>query len=203
MSRRWLQTFLELPKSRYFVRIDEEFLANSFNVFGLKPKVSQFSAAYELLRRNKVNPRDDPQVTFEEIAEQAEILYGLLHVRFITTKPGLHLMLEKYQKGEFQACPRVFCRGTQCLPYGISEELGKETIKMYCPCCCDIYRVNNPELASIDGAFFGPNWVHMFLHKYKQLVPKDRPRVYVPKIFGFRICHPSDAETSDSESESD
>ena len=58
---------------------------------------------------------------------------------------------------------------------------------MYCPCCCDIYRVNNPELASIDGAFFGPNWVHMFLHKYKQLVPKDRPRVYVPKIFGFRI----------------
>ena len=199
---KWVQDFLSKPESRYFVRIDEEFLANSFNVYGLKQKVSHFAAAYELLRRNKFNPRDDPNVTLQEVSAQAEILYGLLHARFIITKPGLHLMLEKYQKGEFQTCPRVFCRGTQCLPYGIADEPGKERIKMYCPCCCDIYNVTAPELAEVDGAYFGPSWVHMFLHKHRQLVPKDPPRVYVPKIFGFRICHASDAET-DTESDSE
>ena len=197
---KWIQEFLEDPKARYFVKIDEDFIANSFNLYGLKACVKNYALACDMIRRDRFPNREDTPVTRESVHAQAEILYGLLHARFILTKPGLHLMMEKYQREEFQTCPRVYCRGRQCLPYGVSDELGKETLKMYCPSCCDVYNVTAPELSDVDGAYFGPSWIHMFLHRYRQIIPKDQARVYVPKIFGFRICHASDAEDcSDSE----
>ena len=195
---KWIQDFLEKEESRYFVKIDEDFIANSFNLYGLKQKVKNFAPACDLIRRDRFVSRDDgSMLTRESVHTQAKILYGLLHARFILTKPGLHLMMEKYQRHEFQPCPRVYCRGTQCLPFGISDEPDKEVMKMYCPSCCDVYNVTSSDLSGIDGAYFGPSWIHMFLHRYRQIIPKERARVYVPKIFGFRICHASDAEDSD------
>ena len=201
MSARWIDQFLDQPKAKLFVRIDDEFLQNSFNVTGLKQKMAHFTPAYELIRRNTTTSARG-EVSRPTIEREAEILYGLIHARFLLTRPGMQLMFEKYQRGEFQVCPRVYCKGTLCLPYGISEELGYQPLKMFCPCCNDVYNCTDVDVAKLDGAFFGPSWVHMFLQKFSAVVPRDPPRVYVPKIYGFRICHSSDQEEySDSESD--
>lgn len=201
MSSRWIDQYLDQPKTKLFVRIDDEFLQNSFNITGLKQKLKYFTPAYELIRRSTTNSSRG-EIEFEKIEKEAEVLYGLIHARYLLTRQGMQFMFEKYQRNEFQVCPRVYCKGTICLPYGISEEPGEHSLKMFCPCCNDIYNVADHELNSIDGAFFGPSWVHMFLQKFSNIIPRDPPRVYVPKIYGFRICHSSDQEDySDSEYE--
>lgn len=195
---RWIDRVLESDKFKYFVRIDDEFAFNSFNLFGIRKNVAHFTEAYDLIRSSARTGKSG-----EEIENDAIIVYGLLQARFLLTKPGWEQMMIKYKNHEFQQCPRVYCKNCTCLPYGISEEYGVAKMKMFCPNCCDIYNVDDPVLAQIDGAFFGPNWVHMFMQKYPEIVPREQQRVYVPRVFGFRIYHESDAEDDGYDDDSD
>ena len=195
MSDRWIDTLLDKEEFRYFVRVDDEFAYNSFNVFGIRKTVKRFAEAYDLLRSS------DSRHTPSEIEDDAIVIYGLLQARFLLTKPGWEQMYHKFKNKEFQVCPRVYCKNCVCLPYGTSEEYGVAKMKMFCPNCCDIYNVEDPKLAEIDGSFFGPNWVHMFMQKYPDIIPREPQRVYVPRIFGFRIYHQSDSEDDGYDSE--
>lgn len=180
----WLATFLQEPRNKYLVLVDEEFMLNSFNLAGMKTKIDHFNAAYEVLRRSAV-----PDVEREAVLHEAEVLYGMLHQRFILTRPGMQLMFEKWQQGDFPKCPRVNCRAAEGLPYGLSEEWSRGTVKVFCPGCADVYAIDDPDVRGLDGAFFGPSWIHMFLQKWPQVIPPGPRKVYVPKIFGFRIAH--------------
>jgi casein kinase II subunit beta len=191
----WLTKFLEEPRNRLLVRVDDEFLHNSFNITGAKQQLSHFGAAYELLRRGVISAGLD--VDQETVEREAEILYFILHHRFILTRPGMQLVYQKFEQNLFQTCPRVNCRGAQCLPYGISEQYGKFPLKWYCVGCGDLYNVNDPDLEKLDGSAFGPSWVHMFVQKFPRVVPPGPGKVYVPKIFGFRIAHEEPPEGSD------
>ena len=134
-------------------------------------------------------------------------VYGLIHARFIQTSKGLHLMKEKYQKGHFGTCPRVLCSKQHVLPFGPSDELGKCSVKLYCPRCQGVYdppekvaQTGSKAMGSvgerkggsggakqkIDGAFFGSSFPHIFHLNYPSLgdVPAGR---FVPKIYGFRL----------------
>lgn len=96
------------------------------------------------------------------IESSAELLYGLIHQRYITSRPGIQQMAEKYEAQHFGCCPRVFCNQARVLPVGCNDIPGQETVKLFCPSCLDVYTPPNSRFQSVDGAFFGTTFGCLF-----------------------------------------
>jgi len=103
------------------------------------------------------------------IESSAELLYGLIHARYITSRPGIQQMMEKYELAHFGYCPRVYCHGTKVLPVGRTDTPGQETVKLFCPSCLDIYTPPNSRFQAVDGAFFGTTFPNLFLMTFPDL----------------------------------
>jgi casein kinase II subunit beta len=97
------------------------------------------------------------------IESSAEMLYGLIHQRFICSRAGIQQMYEKYEMGHFGTCPRTFCEGVRTLPVGLSDVPGEDTVKLFCPSCLDVYVPPNSRFQTVDGAFFGRTFGALFL----------------------------------------
>ncbi|KAG9233428.1 casein kinase II regulatory subunit-domain-containing protein [Amylocarpus encephaloides] len=97
------------------------------------------------------------------IESSAEMLYGLIHQRFICSRAGIQQMSEKYELGHFGVCPRTCCEGVRTLPVGLSDVPGEDTVKLFCPSCMDVYVPPNSRFQTVDGAFFGRTFGALFL----------------------------------------
>ncbi len=97
------------------------------------------------------------------IESSAEMLYGLIHQRFICSRAGIQQMSEKYEMGHFGVCPRTNCNQTRTLPVGLSDIPGEDTVKLFCPSCLDVYVPPNSRFQTVDGAFFGRTFGALFL----------------------------------------
>eukprot|EP00180_Rhodochaete_pulchella_P002069 Plantae.Rhodophyta-Rhodochaete_pulchella.ctg3117.p1 GENE.Plantae.Rhodophyta-Rhodochaete_pulchella.ctg3117~~Plantae.Rhodophyta-Rhodochaete_pulchella.ctg3117.p1 ORF type:complete len:155 (-),score=7.75 Plantae.Rhodophyta-Rhodochaete_pulchella.ctg3117:204-608(-) len=115
------------------------------------------------------------------------MLYGLIHARYVLTARGMHAMLTKYNEGVFGRCPRVYCSGQCVLPVGQSDLPRLGTVKVFCPMCWDLYVPKSRHHNTLDGAYWGTTFPHLFLHTYPNLVPQRNPEKYVPRIYGFKI----------------
>ncbi|KAL2416048.1 Casein kinase II subunit beta-1 [Exophiala dermatitidis] len=103
------------------------------------------------------------------IESSAELLYGLIHARYITSRPGIQQMMEKYELSHFGFCPRVYCSGTKVLPVGLTDTPGQQTVKLFCPSCLDVYTPPNSRFQAVDGAFFGTTFPCLFFLTYPDL----------------------------------
>ncbi|KAI9735271.1 MAG: casein kinase 2 regulatory subunit [Cirrosporium novae-zelandiae] len=103
------------------------------------------------------------------IESSAELLYGLIHQRYITSRPGIQQMAEKYELQHFGVCPRVLCSGARVLPVGLTDTPGQETVKLFCPSCLDVYTPPNSRFQSVDGAFFGTTFGCLFFMTFPEL----------------------------------
>ena len=189
MSQTWVSWFLSTPRGKYFVEVDEVYLKNIFNYYGLRQKVPNFKFALDLIQGPYIEPSNRLPSWPEDIDDYGLCLYGLIHARYLLTDEGQRRMFEKYRNRDFPRCPRSFCDGTIGLPYGTSDDIGHSNVKIFCPNCNDVYSTQDEGFAMMDGAFFGPNWVHLFLQNYPGIVPKETPKKYVPRIFGIRIAN--------------
>lgn len=97
------------------------------------------------------------------IESSAELLYGLIHQRYICSRAGIQQMSEKYELCHFGACPRTMCDMARTLPVGLSDVPGEDTVKLFCPSCLDVYVPPNSRFQTVDGAYFGRTFGSLFL----------------------------------------
>lgn len=188
----WIRWFCSIQGHEFFCEVDEDFIQDNFNLSGLSSQVPYYEYALDMILDADA-PSDDMLTDGDlEYAESAaEMLYGLIHARYILTARGLQAMLEKYKNVDMGRCPRVFCSGQPLLPVGQSDIPRVSTVKLFCPKCQDIYYPRSKYQGNIDGAYFGTTFPHLFFMTYSYLKPPRPENAYVPRIFGFRI-HPEE-----------
>ena len=184
----WIQWFCSLQGNEYFTEVAEDFVQDDFNLTGLGNQVPYYDYALDIIL--DIETPQDEMLTDEQqelVESAAEVLYGLIHARYIATQRGMQQMLEKYKRSEFGRCPRVLCEGQSVLPVGQSDIPHKLTVKVFCPRCQDIFYPKSSRKAATDGAYFGTSFPHLVLQAYPELVPPQSAEVYVPRIYGFRL----------------
>eukprot|EP00898_Chlorokybus_atmophyticus_P000644 jgi/Chlat1/1580/Chrsp123S01844 len=186
----WIAWFCSLKGNEFFCEVEEEYIQDDFNLSGLSSQVPYYDYALDLIL-DVESPNDDmlTEEQHEMVESAAEMLYGLIHVRYILTGRGMSTMLEKCKNVDFGRCPRVYCSGQPCLPVGQSDIPRTSTVKIYCPKCEDIYYPRSKYQGNIDGAYFGTTFPHLFLMTYSYLKPPKPSQSYVPRIFGFKLHH--------------
>ncbi|KAL6903408.1 hypothetical protein ACP4OV_004221 [Aristida adscensionis] len=146
----WISWFCSLRGNEFFCEIDDEYIQDDFNLCGLSNQVPYYDYALDLIL--DVESSHGDMLTDEQnelIESAAEMLYGLIHVRYILTSKGLAAMLDKFKRVDFGRCPRFYCSGQPCLPVGQSDIPRSSTVMLYCPRCEDIYSPTSKYLKSI------------------------------------------------------
>ncbi|KAH0924140.1 hypothetical protein HID58_024158 [Brassica napus] len=187
----WVSWFCSVRGNEFFCEVDDDYIQDDFNLCGLSSLVPYYEYALDLIL--DVESSHGEMFTEEQnelIESAAEMLYGLIHARYILTTKGLAAMLDKYKNYDFGRCPRVYCCGQPCFPVGQSDLPRSSTVKIYCPKCEDIYYPRSKYQGNIDGAYFGTTFPHLFLMTYGHLKPLKATHNYVPRVFGFKLHKP-------------
>ena len=173
-------------------------------MYGLSSQVPFYARAIRIIVGEDTES-STPSVSAGAVSDQddaaeasAEILYGLIHARFVMTSTGLSKMAAKYRQLEFGRCPRVLCQGQPLIPAGESDVPQKSAVKVFCCRCKELYRPDSSKASVLDGAYFGRSFPHMFFMQYCELQCTETACAYVPRLYGFRIrnhlLHPESAE---------
>nr|AKJ66200.1 casein kinase II beta-3 [Euplotes octocarinatus] len=186
----WIQWFCSLEGHDFLLEIEEDYIKDYFNLFGLKKrfKTDRYSTCLKMILSNYSPTEEDLQnEEFLELNQEASDLYGLIHSRFVITQRGLSKLYNKFLNGIYGYCPRALCDRQKVLPVGLSDELRTSRVKVFCPKCEEVY-IPKYKSINVDGAYFGTSVPHIFLKTFKEsaILP---PRVfnYEPKIHGFNL----------------
>lgn len=182
----WIPWYCSLKGNELFCEVVESFAQDPFNLTGLSSQVPYYEDALDMILDIEASEvlADDQQ---ELVENDAENLFGLIHARYILTNRGLHAMYEKYKQGSFGKCPRVQCREQNVLPVGMTDITNKESVKLYCPCCEEVYHSYSSRHLHIDGAYFGTTFPHLFFLTFPELKVPKAGDSYIPRVFGYKI----------------
>lgn len=120
-STSWINHLLRKPENAFLCVVDDTFIRDGFNLVGLSDLVMGYELALQtMLDETTVGKSSCTGKAGKSKATEAaaELLYGLVHARFVLTPSGVEKMFIKYKAGCFGYCPRVNCRRTNVLPIG-------------------------------------------------------------------------------------
>ncbi|KAJ6257415.1 hypothetical protein Dda_8305 [Drechslerella dactyloides] len=211
VSESWISNFCSVIGHEYFAEVTEEFIEDDFNLTGLSAIVPMYKEALEMIldvepdgaseEASEGDPESDAYNNgaaarkkaarmgaggagnIALIESSAELLYGLVHQRYILSRPGMQQMYEKYIAAHFGHCPRVFCNNARVLPCGSTDTPNMDTVKLFCPCCLDIYTPPNSRFQQVDGAFFGTSFASLFLMTFTDIdysAPSHKTPAQIP-----------------------
>lgn len=113
----WITRWLAKPENAFMCAVDVPFIRDRFNLIGLDEIVHNYHAAVSIVLDDE-NSERSTAFGLNRVAAAAQLLYGLVHARFVMTPRGIAKMLEKYTAGCFGCCPRVNCARSPVLPVG-------------------------------------------------------------------------------------
>jgi len=184
----WIAWFCSLRGNEFFCEVDEDYIQDDFNLTGLNGLVPYYDYALDMVLDVEMPMEDSLTEEQQEIVESAaEMLYGLIHARYIVTNRGMHAMYEKYRSASFGRCPHVFCQGQPVLPVGLSDLPRNYTVNVFCPRCHGLFFPKSTRQANIDGAYFGTTFPHLYLMTHPDMVPAKPTQTYVPRVYGFKV----------------
>lgn len=184
----WISWFVNQPGNEFFLEVDEEYIRDNFNLYGLRPLFQYYDHALEMILDTDCPDEEDlMDRDYKEVYKEAEQLYGLIHARFVMSSRGLTLIHKKYMLGEYGSCPRMNCEDQSCLPIGLDDSIGKSKVKLFCPRCEQVYAPRGKNTTALDSAYIGSSLPHMFLQTYPDLLPLDDAVPYSAKVFGFKV----------------
>lgn len=188
----WITKFRKRPGNEWLEEIDGDFLRDFTNLTGLDEEICYLSHGLHIILSDGLYLDSHGNSIIRTKTEgkhldAAEMLYILVHARYVLTNKGLEKVLKKYKEGFYGSCPRYYCAKTKVLPIGMSDKFGKGDVKMFCPSCEDMYHTGVHENDLVDGACFGTNLPQMFFMAYPTLHPSPTLGHYVPKLYGFKI----------------
>mmetsp|Transcript_26263 Transcript_26263/g.62429 ORF Transcript_26263/g.62429 Transcript_26263/m.62429 type:complete len:514 (-) Transcript_26263:207-1748(-) len=184
----WITWFCSLRGNEFFCEVDEDYIQDDFNLTGLNSLVPYYEYALDMVLDVEMPMEDSLTEEQQEIVESAaEMLYGLIHARYIVTNRGMHAMYEKYRTASFGRCPRVFCQGQPVLPVGLSDLPRNYTVNVFCPRCHGLFFPKSTRQANIDGAYFGTTFPHLYLMTHPDMIPAKPSQTYVPRVYGFKV----------------
>eukprot|EP00494_Astrolonche_serrata_P029754 UN30021 len=150
----WVNYFLSKKGHQFFCEIDQNYLQDTFNFYGINTQVHYIDQALDIIC--DVEDDQDFNEQHQELVEHdADTLYGLIHARFIITTRGLQQMYQKYNDGEFGQCYNVACNNQKVVPAGMYDAKNKAAVKVFCPSCDLLYDPPSDDFDNIDGAYWG------------------------------------------------
>jgi len=188
----WISWFCSMKGNEFFCEVDPDYIEDRFNMYGL-PNMEYSHEAMDMILDLDYDLDDEFPTDSDERASLevcAEILYGIIHSRYILSPGGMRAMYQKFLNRDFGECLRIDCERQPLLPIGLSDVLREQCVKSFCPRCREIYLPTRERQRSHDGAFWGRTFPNLFLLMHPEVVADAaRPEFqkFMPRIFGFRI----------------
>jgi len=183
----WISWFCSLRGNEFLCEVDEDYICDKFNLTGLSELTTNYRFALDVILDS--DTEEVPDHMKPTVQNATEMLYGLIHARYILTNKGIDQMINKYQQGDFGVCPRYLCKEQHLLPIGLSDMPEQNTVKIYCPCCGELYNPRLNRHFHLDGAYFGTTFPHMLFAVHPELRPAPSTEKYIPKIYGYQVHH--------------
>jgi len=89
----WVNWYVNLKGNEFLCEVDEEYIQDDFNLTGLSSLVPYYDYALDVVSDVELPIESMTEEQHELVEGAAEMLYGLIHARYILTSRGLHAMV--------------------------------------------------------------------------------------------------------------